>query len=145
FDLLGGEIGEAPAPIDSVLFTDVLANYGTQGSFRLTLSVDTRQGETFDALMKRAQAFIDGVKLQGRAESYLGSEQFIGARNMDRHRQALLQDIAADIANLRGPLGASHVSVSGLESRVVTQPSGPLELEIFIPYTLEADWGEVQQ
>ena len=142
FSLEGGDIGESSAPIDSVLFGDVYSTYNNQGSFRLTLNVDTREGETFDKLMERAEAFLKSVKLSGRAESYLGTEQYLGARNMGAQRQNLLSDIAEEIQNLRGPLGASAVTATGLESRVVTQPSGPLELEIFIPYTLKVEWGE---
>jgi hypothetical protein len=34
------------------------------------------------------------------------------------------------------------VTITGLDSRIITQPSGPLELEIFIPYTLTIESGE---
>jgi hypothetical protein len=34
------------------------------------------------------------------------------------------------------------VVLTGLENRIITQPSGPLELEIFIPYTLTLESGE---
>lgn len=141
FELSGGDIGFSTAPIESVLFADVISNYGTQGSFSLILTVDTRPDESFDKLMERAEAFLETIKPAGRAEAFLGSEQYIGARNMGTHRKALLDDIVAEVNALRSQLGAGSVTLSGLEGRVITQPSGPLELEIFIPYTLTAEWG----
>ena len=142
FELEGGDIGESSAPIDSVLFSDVYIGYGDRATFTLTLVVDTRPDETFDQLMVRASAFLKTVKPEGRAESYLGSEQYLGARNMGAHRKSLLNDIKAEIMMLRGEMGASHVTVEGLDSRVVTHPSGPLELQIYIPYDMTVEWGE---
>jgi hypothetical protein len=142
FGLQGGSLGESMSDIDTVLFTDVyLADYSGTGRFTLTLSVDTRPDESFEALMKRAQAFVDGVGTTGRAEAYLGDEQFIGARDVTKHRADLVADIASDVGALRAAFGPSVVRVTGLESRIITQPSGPLELEIFIPYTLALETG----
>ncbi|MBD3770274.1 MAG: hypothetical protein IE925_09000 [Rhodobacterales bacterium] len=136
YALYGGTLGESSAPIDTVLFGDVYSSYATQGSFTLTLSVDTREGESFDKLMERAAAFVKAIKVAGRAEAYLGDEQFLGARHTDKHREALLSDLGAEVRMLEQVFGASKVTVEGLESRVITQPSGPLEMEIFIPYKL---------
>ena len=136
YALYGGTLGESSAPIDTVLFDDVYRTYGNQGSFTLTLSVDTRQDETFDKLMARTAAFVKAIKAAGRTEAYLGDEQFLGARHTDKHREALLSDLGAEVRMLQEVFGASKVTVEGLESRVITQPSGPLEMEIFIPYEL---------
>ena len=142
YELFGGDIGESSAPIDTVLFEDVYQNYSNQGQFSLTLSVDTKRGETFDLLVRRATAFLGGIKSEGRAEAYFGDEQYLGARGTDKHRADLIADIQKDVADLRLRFRPAVVTVTGLESRVVTQPSGPLELEIFIPYTLTVESGE---
>ncbi len=141
YGLYGGSLGESSAPIDTVLFTDVYSTYGTQGSFTLTLSVDTKPDESFDKLMDRTGAFLQGIKSAGRSEAFLGDEQFLGARGTDKHRAALLDDIAAEVKALRASLAPAKVTISGLESRVITQPSGPLEMEIFIPYRLTVESG----
>ena len=52
YELFGGDIGESSAPIDTVLFEDVYQNYSNQGQFSLTLSIDTKRGETFDLLVR---------------------------------------------------------------------------------------------
>lgn len=145
YSLSGGELGESSANIDTVLFGDVYETaYSGTGSFTLTLNVDTRKDESFEALMKRAEAFVDTIEVSGRAEAFLGDEQFIGARDVAKHRADLVSDIAAEVSDIRtrfGGLTGTKVILTGLESRIITQPSGPLELEIFIPYTLTLEAG----
>ncbi|KCZ90859.1 hypothetical protein [Hyphomonas johnsonii] len=141
YDLFGGVIGESSAPIDTVQFDDIYTDYSGQGRFTLTLSVDTKPGETFDLLMRRAATFLSKVKTEGRAEAYLGDEQYLGARGTDKHRADLIAAITRDVMDLRTAFQPAVVTVAGLESRVVTQPAGPLELEIFIPYTLTVESG----
>lgn len=139
YELFGGELGLTSAPINTVLFDDIYADYSSQGHFTLTLSIDTKPDETFDMLMRRAAAFLEGIKIEGRAEAYLGEEQFLGARGTDKHRADLISDIRKEASALQQTFAPAIVTVSGLESRVVTQPSGPLELEIFIPYMMSVE------
>lgn len=143
FSLAGGTLGQSMADIDTVLFTDVYTtDYSGTGRFTLTLSIDTKEGESFEALMKRAKEFVDSIAIAGRAEAYLGDNQFIGARDVTKHRADLVADIATEVASLKTSFAPARVKLTGLESRIITQPSGPLELEIFIPYTLTVDSGE---
>ena len=145
FSLAGGTLGQSMADIDTVLFTDVYSSdYSGTGRFTLTLSIDTKEEESFEALMKRAQDFVASIDTQGRAEAYLGDTQYIGARDVAKHRADLVGDIAKEVSDLRRNFGMSSttkVILTGLESRIITQPSGPLELEIFIPYTLTLEAG----
>lgn len=143
FSLQGGSLGESISDIDTVLFTDVYTtDYSGTGRFTLTLSIDTKPEESFEALMQRAQAFVKSIDTAGRSEAYLGDEQFIGARDVAKHRSDLVADIAAEVKSLRETFAPAKVTLTGLESRIITQPSGPLELEIFIPYTLTVASGE---
>ncbi len=141
--LSGGTLGQSSADIDTVLFTDVYqTDYGGTGRFTLTLSIDTRKDESFEALLARAKAFVNGIEMAGRTEAYLGDNQFIGARNVAKHRADLVRDIAAEVTSLKQSFRPAAVTLTGLESRIITQPSGPLELEIFIPYTLTVESGK---
>lgn len=143
FSLAGGTLGQSMSDIDTVLFTDVFTtDYSGTGRFTLTLSIDTREGESFEALMKRAQAFVNSIETSGRSEAWLGDSQFIGARNVTKHRADLVADIATEVRSLREQFAPARVTLTGLESRIITQPSGPLVLEIFIPYTLRVESGE---
>jgi hypothetical protein len=142
FNLQGGSLGESISDIDTVLFTDVYrADYSGTGRFTLTLSIDTKPDESFEGLMKRAQAFVTSIEAAGRAEAYMGDEQFIGARDVAKHRADLVNDIATEVRVLKASFAPARVTLTGLESRIITQPSGPLELEIFIPYTLTVESG----
>lgn len=143
FSLAGGTLGQSMADIDTVLFTDVYTNdYSGTGRFTLTLSIDTRPDESFEALMKRAKSFVDSINTAGRSEAYLGDNQFIGATDVAKHRADLVADIAAEVTALKTSFAPAKVTLTGLESRIITQPSGPLELEIFIPYTLTVESGQ---
>ncbi|MEQ9506171.1 MAG: hypothetical protein RLO80_07845 [Hyphomonas sp.] len=141
--LSGGTLGQSSADIDTVLFTDVYqTDYGGTGRFTLTLSIDTRKDESFEALMARAKAFVNAIEMAGRTEAYLGDNQFIGAHNVTKHRADLVRDIATEVKGLKTSFAPARVTLTGLESRIITQPSGPLELEIFIPYTLTVESGK---
>lgn len=143
FSLAGGTLGQSMSDINTVLFTDVFTtDYSGTGRFTLTLSIDTREGESFEALMKRADQFVKSIETSGRAEAYLGDSQFIGARDVAKHRADLVADIATEVRGLRELFAPARVTLTGLESRIITQPSGPLVLEIFIPYTLRVESGE---
>lgn len=142
YSLQGGTLGQSMAEIDTVLFTDVYTtDYSGTGRFTLTLSIDTKPEESFEGLMKRAQKFVDDIAVAGRAESYLGNDQFIGARDVAKHRADLVNDIATEVRTLKASFAPASVTLTGLEGRIITQPSGPLELEIFIPYTLVIESG----
>ncbi len=136
-DLSGGTLGSSTSDIETVLFTDIYVDdYNGTGRFTLTLSVDTRPGESFENLVARAEDFVMTIKAEGRAEAYLGDEQFIGARDVTKHRSDLMADIAKEVMALRALFDPAEVTLTGMENRIITQPSGPLELEIFVPYTL---------
>jgi hypothetical protein len=141
YRLAGGELGYSSAPIDTVLFGDVLQAGPAASSFTLTLGVDTKPGESFDGLMARAAAFVTTIDTDGRAEAFLGDEQYLGLGNANTHREALLADIRAEVKTLSDLFSPAIITVTGLEGRVITQPSGPLELEIFIPYSLTLETG----
>ena len=55
---------------------------------------------------------------------------------MRRHRPALIRAISDEVTFLSDTFKASEVSVYGLEAQTVTQTVGPLELQIFIPYSI---------
>lgn len=142
YSLLGGDVGYATAPIETVLFSDVFRDYNSRAQFSLTLNIDTRPNETFEALFERAEAFVESIPLEGRAEAYLDDEQYLGARNTSRYRTALLSNIKAEADRLKSLFAPAEVTIQGLESRIITQPSGPLELEIFIPYEMSVETGD---
>ena len=73
-------------------------------------------------------------------EAEMGDLQYIGVTEPRKHREELLRKIADDTRLLQSIFGTPGntpmISLSGLEGRVKTRPSGPLELEMFIPYAI---------
>jgi hypothetical protein len=72
----------------------------------------------------------------------IGSSQFLGITDPKKHRDTLVKAIAEDVklmqASFTGPV---QVSLTGMEQRTVTRPTGPLDLEIYIPYAMSVKSG----
>jgi hypothetical protein len=121
-------------------------SYGADRSYiPVVLKFDILPGETFSAVRKRAEAFIDDIEVSGRTEAVPGDDQFIGVKDPKKQREDLLRKIADDtrlIQSIFGggisgnPGGAPGISITGLGGRVKSRPVGPLEIEMFIPYTI---------
>lgn len=127
---------EQAYPIESATFDEIYSPYGQRSSFDLAMRVDVRKGDTYDDVRARAEAFIDSVPEFGRVQSYIDDEQYIGLRNPDRYRPDLIAAIAKDVDTMSKAFKASEVTVLGLEKRTITQPTGALSLDVFIPYDL---------
>ena len=54
----------------------------------------------------------------------------------ERFRPELVAAISEEVNMLGGAFGASEVTITGLDQRTVTQPTGALSLDVYIPYTL---------
>lgn len=127
---------EQAYPIESATFDEIYSPYGQRSTFDLAMRVDVRKGDTYDDVRARAEAFIDSVPEFGRVQSYIDDEQYIGLRNPDRFRPELIAAIAKDVDTMSKAFKASEVTVLGLEKRTITQPTGALSLDVFIPYDL---------
>lgn len=96
---------------------------------------------THSARYARAEKFISEIQLTGRTEAITGDLQYIGVTDPKKHREDLLKKIAEDARNMQtifgsASTGATAISLTGLEGRVKTRRSGPLEMEIYIPYSI---------
>jgi hypothetical protein len=134
--LSGGEIDDGRIPIETIRYAEIAIRSGNIDRFDLILSLDTRPGEAFDAIVTRATDFTKTFGTVGRAECQIGDEQKIGLRSVQRHREALLAAIAADAAALQTRFGGREVEVSGLEARVVAVPATAFEMDLYIPYKI---------
>lgn len=136
FSLEGGDISER-YPIETTMFDDLFSsNYGSFSSISLVLKVDVKENELFDTARERGEAFVEAIELAGRAQSRFDEEQYIGVRDIGRHRDSLLKAIDDDCKKLKRIFGADKVEVTGLESEIVSIPVGALTMELFIPYTI---------
>src|SRR5690606_18174480 len=93
------EAGDAytAIPIDTVTAREIIEaddDDDERSEIRLALSVQVRQGDTFDAIRTRAEQLINGTPLPGRTEIVIGVDQFMGVNDPKKHRQTLLRQIA---------------------------------------------------
>ncbi|MEM7494080.1 MAG: hypothetical protein AAF296_11905 [Pseudomonadota bacterium] len=127
---------EESFPIESVTFDEIYSPYGQRSSFNLAMHVDVRDGDTYDDVRVRAESFMSAIPEFGRVQYYIDDEQYIGLRNPERYRPDLIAAIADEVDTLDKAFKASEITVFGLEKKTITQPTGALSLDVFIPYDL---------
>lgn len=138
-----GEDGESASIETTAIREIVRPDYDDENRsvIPLLLIVDVRSGETFPSVRARVERLISETRMAGRVEAIIGEEQFIGLKDPKRHRETLMNAIAAETKQIqdlfsRNPSAPATVSVSNLHSRVLSRPLGPLELELYIPYEM---------
>ena len=128
------------AALETTAAREAIQTQGDRSHIPLVFKFLTRPGDTFETVRGRAEKFIAGIEANGRAETVTGDLQYIGVSEPKKHREELLRKIAEDTRLLQSIFGspgnAPLISLSGLEGRVKTRPSGPMELEMFIPYSI---------
>ena len=137
------EVGQPgfSAALETAAIKEVIQNRGDDRSgIDIVLKVMVKPNETFDAVRARAEKFVKDAPLTGRVEAIIGDSQFLGVSEPKKHRETLIKAIAEDVrlmqASFGGPTSPVRVSLSGIEQRSQTRPVGPLDLEIYIPYSM---------
>lgn len=140
------EAGDAytAIPIDTVTAREIIEpddEDPMRSEIRLSLTVAVKPGDTFDKIRIRAEELIKGARLPGRVEIVIGADQFMGVNDPKKHRETLLRQIAADTELLqslfgRGPTGPVSIALDGFEGRVQSRPVAPLEMELYLDYSL---------
>jgi hypothetical protein len=140
------EVGRpgASAAIETAAIKEVVVDEGERSKIDLVLKVAVKPDESFDQLRARTEAFVAGVPVAGRVEAVIGDSQFLEASDPKKHRDTLVQAIAADVKMMQTAFSGGMpvaVTVTGLEGRTQSRPAGPLDLEIYIPYSLSLRTG----
>ncbi|HEV7694014.1 MAG TPA: hypothetical protein VGO52_24490 [Hyphomonadaceae bacterium] len=139
------EVGQPgnSSPLETAAAKEAIIDQGDRSQIPLVFKFATRPGDTFQSVRTRAETFIEGIQVTGRAEVVTGDTQYIGVTEPKKHREELLRKIAEDTRLLQTIFGGStaggppSISLTGLEGRVRTRPSGPLEVEMYLPYAIE--------
>lgn len=88
-----------------------------------------------DVLYERIEAFMDSVKVTGRAEVTDSDGPNLSLVNIAQYRKPLLEAIAADNAQLRAIFGEGYdVSIDGLHEPIRWRVVGPLQVAVYFPY-----------
>jgi hypothetical protein len=134
------------AAVETAAIKEMIQNQGDDRSvINVVLKVMVKPNETFDAIRARAEKFVNDTPVTGRVESVIGDSQFLGISDPKKHRDVLIKAIADDVKMMQTSFGGSatpvSVNLSGLEARTQTRPVGPLDLEIYIPYSMSVRSG----
>jgi hypothetical protein len=133
------------AAIETAAIKEVVQDQGDRSSIDLVLKVAVKPNETFDAIRARTEKFVADAPVSGRVEYVIGDSQFLGVSEPKKHRQTLITAIADDVklmqASFGGPSSPVRVNLTGMEQRAQTRPVGPLDLEIYIPYSMSLTSG----
>ena len=142
------EVGQPgfSAAVETAAIKELISNQGDDRSaIDIVLKVNVREKETFDQVRTRAEKFVRDTPLTGRVEAIIGDSQFLGVAEPKKHRDALVKAIADDVKMMQvafaGPDSPVRVSLTGMEQRSSTRPVGPLDLEIYIPYSMSLSSG----
>jgi hypothetical protein len=145
------EVGQPgmSAAVETAAIKEMIQNTGDDRSaINIVLKVMVRPNETFDAIRARAEKFVNDTPLTGRVESVIGDSQFLGVSEPKKHRDTLVKAIADDVRMMQSSFGGTaipvSVNLSGMEARTLTRPVGPLDLEIYIPYSMSVRSGAAQ-
>jgi len=134
-----GQPGNSGA-LETASLNEVVVDAGDQSFVDLVLRMAVKTGDSFDAVRARAETFIADTPVNGRIEAVIDDSQFLGVADPRKHRETLIRAIADDVRLMQtsfgGPDSPVQVSLSGIEQRAQTRPVGPLDLEIYIPYSM---------
>lgn len=129
------------AAIETAAIKELIQDRGDDRSgIDIVLKIMVKEKETFDAVRARAEKFVKDAPLTGRVEAIIGDSQFLGVSEPKKHRDTLIKAISDDVRMMQssfgGPNAPVQVSLTGMEQRAMTRPVGPLDLEIYIPYSM---------
>lgn len=136
------EVGQPgnSAAIETAALKELVMDMDERSYIDLVLKVAVKPADTFDAIRARTEKFVADTPVTGRVEAVIGDSQFLGVSEPKKHRETLIKAIADDLrlmqATFGGPNSPVRVSLSGMEQRAQTRPVGPLDLEIYIPYSM---------
>lgn len=134
------------AAIETAAIKELIQNRGNDRSgIDIVLKVNVKEKETFDQIRARVDKFVKDTPLTGRVEAIIGDSQFLGVADPKKHRDTLIKAISEDVQLMQASFGGANapvqVSLTGMEQRAQTRPVGPLDLEIYIPYSMSLKSG----
>ncbi len=140
-----GSPGDSAA-IETAALKELIVDRGDDRSaINIVLKVMVKEKDTFDAIRARTEKFVNDMQLTGRVEAVIGDSQYLGLSEPKKHRETLIKAIADDVKMMQSTFGGSatpvSVNLAGMENRVQTRPVGPLDLEIYIPYSMSLKSG----
>lgn len=102
-------------------------------ALRLRVDIDSDDPQQIEALRR----FVRDTPMVGRTEVELDKDTALGMRRPERYRYELIDAIAADSQKIRETMGSGcSVELEGLNTRIDWERVGPLELLLYVPYSM---------
>ena len=137
-----GQPGNSAALETATMKEVIVRTQNDQSYIDLVIKADVRPNDTFQTIRSRVEKFVADTPLNGRVEPVIGDSQFLGIADPKKHRDTLVKAIAEDVKMMQASFsGPVQVSLTGMQQRTVTRPIGPLDLEIYIPYSMDVKSG----
>jgi hypothetical protein len=94
-------------------------------------------GPSGHAQVQALRAFVQGAERIGRTEIDVDVDTALGMNRPERYRYELIQSIADDSRRIAAMLGVHcTITLDGLNSRIEWERVGPVELLLYVPYTM---------
>lgn len=105
-------------------------------SLRLRLDLTESASGGYQIIAELRQ-FVREASKVGRTEIELDADTALGMNRPERYRYELIDAIAQDSQRLRRGIGADcSISLDGLNSRIEWERVGPIELLLYVPYSM---------
>jgi len=145
-ELAAGD-AERFADLDSAKLNEIVRSYGERSSIALLAKVELQDDDGFLEVRRRVDEMVERVEEAGRTQVRIFDEQYLSLDNPNQYRGDLLRLIGEDFAQIQEsfPGQALGAGIDGLDRPMVFRPSGPLQLELFIPYTMDLDVYPVEE
>jgi hypothetical protein len=119
---------------------DAMLNAGVRpdtSAATITVKTKINPTDTFDAATGRIDAFIKRIKVVGRSQASRSGDWQLTLITPRQYRGEIIGAIAKDANEAAKAFGPGYaVTITGLERQMAWTRSGPLDLALFIPYTL---------
>lgn len=124
---------------DTMLDKVILPDGGRADTSMAWVVIKTRvsKDDRFDDATTRIQRFIEATPKAGRTEILRENRWDLTIVGPEQYRPTLIAKIAADSKETAGQFGPDYiVKVQGLEHPISWYQKGPLDLALYIPYSL---------
>jgi hypothetical protein len=121
-------------------FDDIMGADTRPDTSRATIIIKTTVSptDTINAAVARLNDFVKGITKVGRTEIYRGGDWQLTLIAPEQYRDAILAKIVDDAKRAAALFGAGYgVSMDGLEHAVSWYQKGPLDLALYIPYSMK--------
>ena len=121
--------------VDEIIHADTRAD---TSSAQVVIQTAISATDSFDGATARVRSFIGKTPKMGRTEILPNEDWDLTIVGPEQYRDELIKRIVADAKQTTEMFGAGYgVHVSGLEGRIEWTQRGPLDLALFISYTMQ--------